>query len=149
MHPDPEFNLEDFLPYVLNMAAEESSLAFQKIYKSRYGMLRTEWRVLSHLGTFGEMTAKDIGQMSRMHKTKISRAVRALEIKRFVTRETQTTDRRHENLSLTSAGRAAFDDIRQRAIDHNKTLKKQFSDADYAVLIRCLQQLAKLHNAKN
>ena len=45
-----EFNLHDFLPYLLNQAAEESSLAFQQIYKGRYGMLRTEWRVLFHLG---------------------------------------------------------------------------------------------------
>jgi hypothetical protein len=44
---DPDdFDLQLFLPYLLNQAAEDSSLSFQRVYKDRYGMLRTEWRVL-------------------------------------------------------------------------------------------------------
>ena len=84
--PDRNFELTHFLPYLLNQAAEASSLAFQRTYKDRYGMLRTEWRVLFHLGLYGEMTASDIGQRANMHKTKISRAVQKLTERRFVTR---------------------------------------------------------------
>ena len=73
-----DFDLLDFLPYLLNLAAEEASLGFQTLYKTRYGMLRTEWRVLFHLGIYGEMTATEIGERARMHKTKISRAVQKL-----------------------------------------------------------------------
>jgi len=74
-----DFDLQDFLPYLLNQAAEASSLAFQETYKGRYGMLRNEWRVLFHLGIYGRMTARDIGQRARMHNTRISRAVAKLE----------------------------------------------------------------------
>ena len=73
-----EFDLKDFLPYLLNQAAEEASLGFQVLYKERYGMLRTEWRVLFHLGRYGDMTAKEICDRARTHKTKVSRAVAAL-----------------------------------------------------------------------
>jgi ATP-dependent Lon protease len=41
-------------------------------------MLRTEWRVLFHLGIYGEMTATDIVNRARIHKTKVSRAVQKL-----------------------------------------------------------------------
>ena len=41
-----DFDLQDFLPYLLNQAAEASSLSFQHVYKSRYGMLRTDWRAV-------------------------------------------------------------------------------------------------------
>ena len=34
-----DFDLQDFLPYLLNQAAEASSLEFQQLYKDRYGML--------------------------------------------------------------------------------------------------------------
>ena len=61
MNEKDDFALQDFLPYLLNRAAEESSLGFQKHYKNRYGMLRSEWRVLFHLGNYGQMTAKEIG----------------------------------------------------------------------------------------
>lgn len=53
-------DLADFLPYLLNRAAEETSLGFQEHYRRRYGMLRTEWRVLFHLGRHGELSARDI-----------------------------------------------------------------------------------------
>jgi len=86
MQPAPPFDLIHFLPYILNQAAEASSLGFQQVYKQRYGMLRTEWRVLFHLGRYGEMTAKDICERARIHKTKISRAVKALEDRRFLVR---------------------------------------------------------------
>jgi DNA-binding MarR family transcriptional regulator len=87
---DDNFELEEFLPYLLNQAAEVSSLAFQQVYKDRYGMLRTEWRVLFHLGLYGKMTASDIGARAKMHKTKISRAVQRLADRRFLTPKTQT-----------------------------------------------------------
>ncbi|WP_446720123.1 MarR family transcriptional regulator, partial [Leisingera sp. ANG-S] len=56
-------------------------------------MLRTEWRVLFHLGNYGQMTAKEIGSRAKIHKTKISRAVAKLSEKRFVTRTRDENDR--------------------------------------------------------
>ena len=52
---DEDFDLSSFLPYALNQAAEATSIGFQKFYRQQYGMLRTEWRVLFHLGRYGEM----------------------------------------------------------------------------------------------
>ena len=97
-----KFELETFLPYLLNQAAEVSSLGFQSEYKKRYGMLRTEWRVLFHLGLYGSMTAGEIGQRAKMHKTKISRAVHKLTERRFIERSRDTDDRRVEHLRLTA-----------------------------------------------
>ncbi len=139
---DDDFDIRDFLPYLLNQAAEECGLAFQKVYKSRYGMLRTEWRVVFHLGRYGEMTANEICQRSRMHKTKISRAVSALEAKRFLTRQMVEADRRHELLSLTPAGRAAFSDLCKQARDHDARLLATFDETERRVLKRTLLRLA-------
>ena len=68
------FDLEGFLPYLLNQAAEATSRAFQAVYRERYGMTRTQWRVLAHLGQFGAMTARDIFAGSPIAKTKVSPA---------------------------------------------------------------------------
>ena len=95
-----EFDVLQFLPYLLNQAAEQTSREFQRIYRDRYGMLRTEWRVLFHLGKFGALTSHDIVEKAKIHKTKISRAVSALENKGFLKRERDNQDRRRENLSL-------------------------------------------------
>jgi len=137
-----DFDLQGFLPYLLNQAAEESSLAFQQIYKSRYGMLRTEWRVLFHLGIYGRMTAREIGQRSKMHKTKISRAVAKLAQRRFLTRERDENDRRLEYLELTTAGLRAYRDLREVAMEYNAGLLGQFSKEEAKILRRMLRKLA-------
>jgi DNA-binding MarR family transcriptional regulator len=116
------FNLQNFLPYLLNQAAEVSSLEFQNVYKQRYGMLRTEWRVLFHLGLYGQMTASDIGSRAKMHKTKISRAV--------------------QRLTLTAQGRAAYQDLHAVAERYEQSLMDQLDTDEAAALRRALGKLA-------
>lgn len=141
MTSDTDFDLQKFLPYLLNRAAEETGLKFQKIYKDRYGMLRTEWRVLAHLGQFGTMTATEIGARAGVHKTKISRAVVQLEQRGFLTRNASETDRRQEMLSLSKKGRTAYLDLSAAALEFNAALVRAISKQDRKVLIRCLRQL--------
>ena len=144
MAEDETFDLKDFTPYMLSMATEAASAGFQAFYKSRYGMLRTEWRVLFHLGRYGDMTAKEICDRARVHKTKVSRAVSALEAKRFLTRERMDDDRRHEKLSLTRAGRAAYGVLYEEARRFDAALMAEFSEAEREVLRRCLARIAGL-----
>ena len=139
---DGDFQLQYFLPYLLNQAAEASSLEFQQIYKSRYGMLRTEWRVLFHLGLYGQLTASEIGQRARMHKTKISRAVHRLTERRFVIRSRDPEDRRVEHLSLTRQGQAAYDDLRAVARRYDAALMDALDPAEADVLRRALLKLS-------
>ncbi len=141
---DDPFELREFLPYLLNQAAERSGLAFQKHYKDRYGMLRTEWRVLFHLGRYGAMTAKDIGAMAQVHKTKISRAVAALEAKRFLSRQEMDHDRRHEQLQLTPAGHCAFTEICRAAQDFDRRITAGLPPEEVRILKACLAQIAAL-----
>ena len=138
------FDLMLFLPYLLNQAAEESSIAFQRLYKDRYGMLRTEWRVLFHLGYYGDKTAREICDMSKMHKTKVSRAVAALEKRRFLVRERVETDRRSEILRLTKVGNSAYLDLREVAQDYDNNLSANLSEEESQVLRSALLKIAKL-----
>jgi len=120
---DVDFDLEQFLPYLLNQAAEVTSRSFQAIYREHYGMTRTQWRVMANLGKFGAMTAKDICVISHVEKTKVSRAVSALEADGFLLRTPSEEDRRAEILSLTDKGRIAFADLGQRAIAYDRDLR--------------------------
>jgi DNA-binding MarR family transcriptional regulator len=118
-----DFDLQDFLPYLLNQAAEAASHGFQATYRDRYGLTRTQWRVMANLGRFGAMTARDICRISHIDKTKVSRAVAGMEGDGLLTRATSDLDRRAENLSLTAKGRAVFAEIGQRALEFDATLR--------------------------
>ncbi|PXW84465.1 MarR family transcriptional regulator [Ruegeria sp. P4] len=144
MDKNDDLIVQDFLPFLLNRAAEDSSLEFQKLYKGRYGMLRTEWRVLFHLGMYNRMTARDISQRAKIHKTKISRAVAKLAERRWVSRSRDESDRRAEHLELTAAGRGVYDDLRKQARAYDQKLTKGFSAGDVALLRRMLRQLASM-----
>jgi DNA-binding MarR family transcriptional regulator len=122
---DPSFDLQDFLPYLLNQAAEAASLGFQEIYRDKYAITRTQWRVMANLGKFGAMTARDICRISHIEKTKVSRAVAHLEQAGLLARSPSQQDRRAEILSLTAMGQAAFADLGQRAVDYDRALRKE------------------------
>jgi DNA-binding MarR family transcriptional regulator len=142
MPSSAEFELREFLPYLLNQAAEQASLGFRRTYRDRYGMLRTEWRVLAHLGGFGPQTASQIVSRAALHKTKISRAVRALEARRFLERHEDDADRRSAVLHLTHRGQAVYAELAAAAQAYDAALAARFPPEDQAALRRCLRTLA-------
>lgn len=135
------FDLEDFLPYLLNQAAETASQGFQRVYRDRHGMTRTQWRVMAHLGRWGAMTARDICARSHIDKTKVSRAVAALEAAGWLARAPGQPDRRTESLALTPAGRAVFAGLGQEARAYDAALRARLGP-QAAVLDRLLRQVA-------
>ncbi len=137
------FDLQDFLPYLLNQAAETCGRDFQAVYKQRYGLLRSEWRVLFHLGRYGDLTATQIVDLAKTHKTKISRAVRALETKRFLQRCEVATDRRREQLTLTAAGQAVFEDLVRVAQEYDRELEVKLGRDKVDALRKMLHILAR------
>ena len=141
MAGDNTFDLEKFLPYRLNQAAEAASLAFREIYRDRHGMTRPEWRVLAHLGQFGLMTATDISRRARIHKTKVSRAVFSLEKRRWLKREPDGHDRRIEHLHLTRKGRTVYDELGRLALQEDRRLCGGLTDEEQAQLLAMLGKM--------
>jgi DNA-binding MarR family transcriptional regulator len=97
--------------------------------------------VLANLGKFGAMSARDICVISHIEKTKVSRAVAALEAEGWLTRSPSTEDRRSEILSLTEAGRAVFADLGERANDYDAALRAQLGPELAAQLDDLLRRL--------
>ena len=141
------FQLQEFWPYALNQAAEVTSLGFQSVYRKKYGISRTEWRVLAHLGEFGQLTAKDICERASLHKTKVSRAVVALEDKRWLNRSTSEQDRRAEHLILSKKGVQAYHDLTKEADKLNAELVVGLSADELAIFRKVLDVLSR--NAKD
>ena len=138
------FALDGFLPYLLAQAAETTSARFASTYRDRYGMHRTDWRVLFHLGTRGSRTATEVARAGRIHKTKVSRALARLEAMRFVARARRPEDRRVETLALTAAGWRAYRDLRGEAEAFERRLLGEMPPAEVDALKRALARLADL-----
>jgi DNA-binding MarR family transcriptional regulator len=113
--PAPEFDLGNFLPYMLNQAAEAVSKSFQLHYQQDFGLSRTQWRILAHLYVQNGLTAKEIGARIHEDKVSISRGVAALESGGRLSRQPDSRDRRFEVLHLTPEGRELFAKLTKRA----------------------------------
>ncbi len=135
--------LEEFLPYRLNVAASLVSQALSRIYAERYGIGVPEWRVLVTLGQFGVMTGKAIGAHSHMHKTKVSRAVAILEMRKLLARRANRSDLRESFLALTPAGRAMYDDLAPIALDFARRLVEVIDPADRPAFERAVARLTE------
>ncbi len=135
-----DFDLDQFLPYLLNQAAELTSAAFQESYRDR-GMTRTEWRVLANLGKQGSLTAGQICRITLTDKTKISRAVQRLELAGLLHRARVAGDRRQESLTLTDAGRIACHQIGKLAAGFDSGLRDTLGHAEAAALVQVLRRL--------
>lgn len=135
------FDLETFLPYLLNQAAETTSHGFQAIYRERHGFTRAQWRVLANLGKFGSMTARDICAISQIEKTKVSRAVAALEQVGMLERAPSEADRRAEVLSLTGYGREVFAQLGGLAVGYDRRLREILGEMQADQLTALLRQL--------
>ena len=134
--------LERFLPYRLNRVSTAVSLAFRSVYGPHHDLTVPEWRVLATLGQAQAMSAKAIGRHSSMHKTKVSRAVRALEERRWLVRRDSPTDRREDILALTPLGRRTYDSIVPRATAFENRLLEALGP-DARALISALDALEK------
>lgn len=135
--------LENFLPYRLNRLADSVSREFSRIYRDRHAMTRPEWRLLATLGQYGTMTATQIGRHSAMHKTKVSRAVTALEQRGWLKREAHAGDRRLEHLALTKAGKTAYRELVPLAKAFEKSVLDTLCAADRQIVLAALEILEK------
>jgi DNA-binding MarR family transcriptional regulator len=133
--------LEHFLPYQLNVVSSLVSQALSRVYAERYGIGVPEWRVLVTLGQYGVMTAKAICAHTHMHKTKVSRAVVLMEKRRLVARRANRDDKREAFLSLTSAGRAMYEEVAPHALDFARRLTEILTPGDRDTFNRALAQL--------
>jgi DNA-binding MarR family transcriptional regulator len=137
----PLLELERFLPYRLNVVAESVSRALSRLYAERYGIGVPEWRVIATLGEYERMTAKEVGAHSRMHKTKVSRAVTALEAKGLIERAPNENDMREAFLALNGRGLRVYQDLAPRALAFERALDAALGNGERAHLDAVLRRL--------
>lgn len=133
--------LESFLPYRINRLADTVSRSLSQVYRSRYGIAIAEWRVIATLSQFDRITAREIGERSQMHKTKVSRAVAALADRGLVAKAGNPRDKRQAILSLTEAGKSLFRELEPAALAFSDRLEARLSPDDRAALERILTAL--------
>jgi DNA-binding MarR family transcriptional regulator len=118
-------------------------LALSKIYKQEFDITIPEWRVLAQLAEQQKLYSKDIGEITSMDKSKVSRAVKVLENKHYLIRQTDNKDNRAAYLSLTAQGEALYKKIAPKALQWEKQLIGVLDVSEHRDLMKMLDKLDK------
>lgn len=136
-----DFDLEQFLPYQLAVAAARVSRGFAERYRAEFGISIPEWRVLAHLSAADHpVSVREIHIRVDMDKPKVSRAAAQLETQGYIAKAGNAQDRRLVSLTLTETGRALVARIVPVALRYQDDLLAQLGPDD-AALKRALARL--------
>jgi DNA-binding MarR family transcriptional regulator len=139
----PKVQLDQFVPYRMVHLAANISLALSKIYKQEFDITIPEWRVLAQLAQQQKLYSKDIAEITSMDKSKVSRAVKVLENKQYLLRQTDKNDNRAAYLFLTVQGKALYEKIVPKALQWEKQLIDVLEVSEHRDLMKILEKLDK------
>jgi DNA-binding MarR family transcriptional regulator len=137
------FKLELFLPFRLNILAQEVSVGLSALYQTRFDIDIPQWRILANLASRGDMTAQAIVKLTLSHKSTISRAVAELESRKLIERITDKTDKRAYVLRLTARGKQLFAELLPLVLGYEKSLLDRLTAAEVKSLSVALLALER------
>lgn len=140
--PGQAFDLDDFLPYLVNVLGSRLSVELGAEYGRRFSISIPEWRVLAHLSQYEHVSVREIYRRVEMDKAKVSRAAARLEAAGLIRKEVPD-DRRLVALSLTDKGRALFAEIAPLALAFEQRFLEKLSPGEAATFRRLVGKLLR------
>tara|TARA_R110002020_G_scaffold36937_21_gene111507 strand:- start:7758 stop:8201 length:444 start_codon:yes stop_codon:yes gene_type:complete len=140
--PAPAFDLDDFLPYLVNVLGARLSVELGAEYGRRFAISIPEWRVLAHLSQYEHVSVREIYRRVEMDKAKVSRAAARLEAAGLIRKEVPE-DRRLVALSMTAKGRALFAEIAPLALAFEARFLEKLSPGEAAEFRRLVGRLLR------
>jgi DNA-binding MarR family transcriptional regulator len=133
--------LAGFVPFRLNRLAAEVSQHLSVIYRGRFALEIPEWRVMATVGQERGCTAQQVAASTRMHKTRVSRAIAQLRRRGLIKRATSAQDRRALELRLSAAGRRMYAQLVPLALARERALLACLSPTQRRALLLGLERL--------
>jgi DNA-binding MarR family transcriptional regulator len=142
-----EFELDQFVPYLVSALASRLSVGLAREYESRFGITNAEWRVLAHLAANAKVSVREIHARVSMDKVKVSRAAARLEEAGLVLKQINHRDQRLVELRLSAQGRTLFAKIAPLALAYEEKALAQLTDKERGALRAILHKLAEPRTA--
>lgn len=141
--------LNQFIPYRMVNLAKRISDSCAEIYMDDFNVSVPEWRILARLAEHDRQNARDIGEVTFMDKSKVSRAVKLLDSKGYLLKAKDPNDNRVTYLSLSETGRQLYNDIAPRALDWESRLISALDISEYRDLLQIMEKLDRQLDAMN
>ena len=132
-------NLDDYLPYLVNRVGVALALEFGKQALARHRLSIEMWRVLVVLSANGGQRQVDLGGLTSIDASTLSRMVTRLVRLGFVVRRRSTTNNREVEVALAAKGRAALRQLIPIARRYETRAAADIAPAELAAVKRALR----------
>lgn len=143
--PIPDFNLNDYVPFLINRGATRVAAAFGSGLKP-HGINITVWRLLASLNQHVSQRIGELSDFTGIEMWTVSRVVSRLEQDGFVERHRGDDDARGVIVSLTPAGRDLVETLIPEAQRYETLILEGFSQDEANCLRILLDRL--FHNMR-
>ena len=136
-----KLTLCEFMPYRLVNLAKQVSDSCALIYMQRFDISIAEWRVLARLAEHDSLRAKDLGEITFMDKSRVSRAIKQLENRGYINRVANDQDNRASYVALTPQGRSIYEEIVPEALAWEADFLAALDVSEYRGFMKALDKL--------
>lgn len=136
-------HFKELVSFRLNMLASTWSRLAAESNETDFELDPREWRILGMLGAYAPMSLQGLAREVALDKSQASRAVSAMIERGLLQRDSDATDGRGVQLSLTVQGRALYRKVFPRAVKRNEELLSVLSEEERRVLDRALDVLTE------
>lgn len=137
-HGRKVLNLSGYVSYYLTVLANKLSSGASRLYLEHYGIGIIEWRMMAVLALEPGVSPVRVCQFIGLDKGAVSREMRKLEAKGYVTVEDDPDSSRRRSLALTPEGYAIHDEVLRIALERERRLLKGLSAAEVETLLSLL-----------
>jgi DNA-binding MarR family transcriptional regulator len=134
-------DLNNYVPAFLTFLANKLSSGASAVYRRRFGIGITDWRIMALLAIEPWSPAGRICEVIGLDKAAVSRSVRDMAALGLVESRVQEGDRRRQFIALTSDGLAMHDKIVEIALERERVLLAEFSETERRQLISLLARM--------
>jgi DNA-binding MarR family transcriptional regulator len=142
-------DLDRYIPAYFTFLAGKISASASAIYRPRFGVGITDWRIMAMIAAEPWISAGRICAATGLDKAAVSRSVHDLAKAGLVDVLPDGDDQRRQTIALTRRGLAMHDEIVKLAIAREEKLLEGFSRGERQTLLAFLMRLQAQVRATN
>jgi DNA-binding MarR family transcriptional regulator len=137
---EPELDLGDYLPYLVNRVGVRIAVAFSRELEP-HGLSLPMWRVLAVLAQGGAQRQIDLAGLTSIDPSTLSRLIKTVQDRGLVSRIRSAASLREVTIALTPRGRAVVKALIPRALAYEAMAIRGLDARELAVVKRLLRRV--------
>jgi DNA-binding MarR family transcriptional regulator len=134
-----QLDLDNYVPGLLLWLSNKIASSATQVYRSRFGIGVTDWRVLAYFEVYPWTTASSACELMGLDKAAVSRSIALLVENGWL--QSRPSGLRKVEYRTTKSGKTFHDEVLPVAEAREEALLEGISKSDRARLIRVLHQM--------